>query len=84
MRLYQQFRASIAAPALAATAALTIGSVWNPRGFFPVAIAALLAAIMYMVLVMPVLFREPLGSYIRPRLRFLPPQFQRIFPALAD
>jgi O-antigen/teichoic acid export membrane protein len=49
-------------------------------------IAALAATIgtAYLALMAPVLLREPLGAYIRPRLRHLPEAFRRILPAYVD
>ena len=45
---------------------------------------ALVTGMLYLGLLMPVLVQEPLGSYIRPKLRFLPPSFQRKWAALAE
>jgi O-antigen/teichoic acid export membrane protein len=69
---------------LASAGASALAALWTPQGFFPVAALALCAAALYLGLLFPILLREPLGTYLRPRLRVLPAQFQRILPASVD
>ena len=68
---------------LASGIGATIAVVWNPQGFISMAALACVTGALYAALLMPVLLQEPLGSYIRPRLQFLPVRFQRKFAALA-
>jgi len=69
---------------LASAIGASMAAVWNPQGFVSMAALAIVTGILYLGLVMPVLVQEPLGSYIRPKLRFLPAHFHRIFPSLVD
>ena len=69
---------------MAGAIGMGLARVWNPQNLVSVTTLAVAAGTVYMTLLIPVIFREPLGSYIRPRLSILPPQLQKMFPAVAD
>ena len=65
-------------------AAAAFGALWKPHGLVAISTQALLSGALYLILVTPVLLREPLGSYLRPRLQSLSALSQRIFPVTAN
>ena len=69
---------------VAAMAAVAFGALWKPHGLVAISTQALLSGALYLILVIPVLLREPLGSYLRPRLQSLAALSQRIFPVTAN
>ena len=63
---------------LASIGGMLLSRLWHPQGLLGFLALALIVGSAYFVLIVPVLMREPLGSYIRPRLLMLPEPFQRI------
>ena len=74
----------LAVTGVAAMAAIAFGALWKPQGLLAISAEALLSGALYLILVTPLLVREPLGSYLRPKLQCLTAQFQRIFPVTTD
>lgn len=54
--------------ALLAAIAAMVGRAWVPRTFVALAGTTIVAATAYIALMYPLAIREPLGSYVRPRL----------------
>jgi hypothetical protein len=54
-----------------------ITKVFVPTGFIPIAVTASVVAILYGAIMFPIVLSEPLGSYVRPRLKALVPMFRR-------
>jgi O-antigen/teichoic acid export membrane protein len=48
-----------------------IGMAWVPNTFLMLALTAISAAVVYFVVMMPVMLNSSLGIYIRPRLNFI-------------
>ena len=53
---------------LMALLAATAGRAWAPGGFVTIAGTASLVALLYGLVMLPVMLRAPIGSYVRPRL----------------
>jgi hypothetical protein len=53
---------------LLAMVAGALGRSWVPRGFVAIAVTAALVSVVYSLVMLPVMLRAPLGSYVRPRL----------------
>jgi O-antigen/teichoic acid export membrane protein len=56
---------------LFAVGAVTLKRLWTPRSPIALVAAGLAAALVYTLITLPLLFREPLGAYMRPRLAAL-------------
>jgi O-antigen/teichoic acid export membrane protein len=56
---------------LVAAIAGAVGRVWIPQSFFALAGTSIATAIVYTALMYPLATREPLGTYVRPRLAAL-------------
>ncbi len=53
---------------LLALVAAAAGRTWVPTGFVSIAGAAALVTVVYGVVMLPVMLRAPIGSYVKPRL----------------
>ena len=58
-----------------------LARLWNPQNLVSLTTLGVAAGAVYMTLLMPVILREPLGCYIRPRLCALVPRLQKMFTA---
>jgi O-antigen/teichoic acid export membrane protein len=67
---------------LAAGVCAAAGVLLPLQGFLLLAAAATSAALLYGLLVLPVVLAPPLGLYTRPRLARLPPPLRRLVPSL--
>jgi O-antigen/teichoic acid export membrane protein len=67
-----------------AAVAMITSRMWSPHGFLQIALEGAFIGALYSGLLLPVLLRGPLGSYVRPRLGFLPQRFYRMLPATAE
>lgn len=71
---------SRAMPALWRVAAIValaavVGDRWRPAAFWSLGVATIGAAATFAIVAAPLLFREPLATYVRPRLARLPRPF---------
>jgi O-antigen/teichoic acid export membrane protein len=69
---------------VAAIGSFALGNLWSPRDLPSMAVISVFAFVIYGGLVWPVLLRDPLGCYVRPKLRLLPSFVQRIIPAAIE
>ena len=63
---------------LLAAAALLVAKVFVPQNVLAIAATALLSAGVYGVVMLPLVFREPLGTYVRPRISAAGMRFRRV------
>jgi O-antigen/teichoic acid export membrane protein len=63
--------------ALLAAGAWAVARVFVPQAFPAIAITALLSCGIYCLVMLPLVFREPLGTYVRPRISAARLRFRR-------
>ena len=61
-----------------ATGAWVLATVFVPQTFPAIAITALLSGVTYALVMLPLVFREPLGGYVRPRLSAARLRFRQV------
>ena len=69
---------------LLATSSWLLGSVWQPTSFFTLAYTTIAVTIAYGAVMLPLALRDPLGTYVKPRLATLSPRYLRRVFALDE
>jgi hypothetical protein len=57
--------------ALLASAAVSVALNWSPKSLVEAAVAAMVVSVVYVLVMLPIILRPPLGTYVRPLLSSL-------------